>query len=60
LLKKIVFVAAAIATFQACESIAPLTEYRPVVDYERSNPAEFESDLVACRNIALQVEADYL
>lgn len=37
----------------------PLADYRPVVDPARSNSAKFEKDLVACRNLALKVEADY-
>lgn len=36
-----------------------LEEYRPVVDPSRTNAAKFERDLAACRNVALQAEADY-
>jgi len=36
-----------------------LTEYRPVVDAERTNMPRFERDLEACRAVAVQVEADY-
>lgn len=43
----------------ACEPIDQLADYRPVVDPGRTNAAKFESDLVSCRNIATQVEADY-
>lgn len=37
----------------------PLSEYRPVVDPGRTNAKKFESDLAACRNVAIKVEADY-
>lgn len=42
-----------------CAELEPLTEYRPVVDPERTNMPHFERDLEACRDVALQVEADY-
>ncbi|MCC6864516.1 MAG: glycine zipper family protein [Rhodobacteraceae bacterium] len=42
-----------------CTGPGPLTEYRPVVDRERTNMAQFESDLDTCRTIAMQVEANY-
>jgi len=42
-----------------CAELEPLTEYRPVVDAERTNMPRFESDLEACRAVAIQVEADY-
>ncbi len=42
-----------------CAELEPLTEYRPVVDPERTNMPRFERDLKACRAVALQVEADY-
>lgn len=37
----------------------PLSEYRPVVDPAKSNPAKFERDLAACRNVGLSAEAAY-
>ena len=46
-------------TLSACAPVQPLAEYRPVVDPGRSNPAQYESDLTACRSVATQVEADY-
>ena len=42
-----------------CAELEPLTEYRPVVDTERTNMPLFENDLEACRTVAVQVEADY-
>lgn len=36
-----------------------LQEYRPITDPGRTNAAKFERDLAACRNVALQAEADY-
>lgn len=36
-----------------------LVDYRPVVDPSRSSPAKYERDLVECRNIAIQAEAEY-
>lgn len=42
-----------------CAELEPLTEYRPVVDAERTNMTRFESDLEACRTVAVKVEADY-
>ena len=42
-----------------CAELEPLTEYRPVVDPERTNMPRFERDLEACRAVAVQVEADY-
>lgn len=42
-----------------CVQPVALADYRPVVDPGRTNAAKFESDLTACRNIALKVEADY-
>ena len=46
-------------TAVACDPVAPLTEYTPVVDPGRVSEARFQADLVACRNLALQVEAEY-
>lgn len=46
-------------TVAACEAPQQLTDYRPVVDPAKSDPGKFENDLVACRNIAVQVEAEY-
>lgn len=43
----------------SCAELEPLTEYRPVVDPERTNMQIFERDLDACRAVAVQVEADY-
>ncbi|MBK1634356.1 glycine zipper family protein [Rhodovulum adriaticum] len=43
----------------ACAELEPLTEYRPVVDPQRTNMAAFERDLVQCRQVALELEADY-
>lgn len=42
----------------ACARPEPLYAYRPVVDPGRTDMSRFENDLAACRNIALQVEAD--
>lgn len=42
-----------------CAKLEPLTEYRPVVDPARTNMPRFETDLEACRGVAVQVEADY-
>lgn len=58
-MKAIPMAAIAALTLSACEPMEPLTEYRPVVDPARTNSAKFEKDLTACRNIALQVQADY-
>ena len=49
----------AILAIAGCAELEPLTEYRPVVDPERTNMPRFERDLAACRAIAVQVEADY-
>lgn len=57
--KKLVPVACLITTLTACEAPDQLTDYRPVIDPGRTNAAKFENDLVACRNIAVKVEADY-
>jgi hypothetical protein len=48
----------AIALLAGCVS-PPLTEYRPVVDPAKSNPAKFERDLVACRYVGISAEAGY-
>jgi hypothetical protein len=49
----------AMLVIAGCAELEPLTEYRPVVDPERTNMARFERDLEACRAVAVQVEADY-
>lgn len=36
-----------------------LVDYKPVVDPKASNTKKFNKDLVECRSIALEVEADY-
>ena len=43
----------------ACDPVAPLTEYTPIVDPGKVSAARFQKDLVECRNLALQVEAEY-
>ena len=43
----------------ACEPVAPLTEYTPVVDPGKINAERFQSDLVECRKLAVQVETEY-
>lgn len=58
-MKKLISLTCLIATLAACEAPEQLTDYRPVVDPGRTNAAKFERDLVACRNIAIKVEADY-
>lgn len=58
-MKKFTLAAAGIALLAACEPQVPLADYRPIVDPGRTNSAKFEKDLTACRQIALQVEADY-
>jgi len=50
---------AAALAISGCAELEPLTEYRPVVDAERTNMPRFERDLEACRAVAVQVEADY-
>lgn len=55
---RLIYACAAVALLSACVQ-QPLTEYRPVVDPSKSSPAKFEKDLTACRNIALQAEAEY-
>ena len=50
---------AMIALMLAGCAVEPLSDYRPVVDPARTSPANYETDLTACRAIALQVEADY-
>lgn len=58
--KKLMGLCAALPLVLAgCAELEPLGEYRPVVDPGRTNMAQFETDLPVCRNIALQVEADY-
>lgn len=42
----------------ACATQEPLYAYRPVVDPGRTDMARFENDLVACRNVAMQLEAE--
>ena len=42
-----------------CVGVEPLTEYRPIVEPERTNMPRYERDLEACRAVAVQVEADY-
>lgn len=49
----------AVLAVAGCAELEPLTEYRPVVDPERTNMPRFERDLEACRAVAVQVEADY-
>lgn len=39
--------------------VAPLEEYRPVVDPSASSPAKYERDLEQCYAVAKQAEADY-
>lgn len=58
-MRKLVVCTLLVSTLAACEPPEQLTDYRPVVDPGRTNAAKFESDLVACRNIAVTVEADY-
>ena len=54
-----VFGMISILAMTGCAELEPLTEYRPVVDKERTNMTRFESDLEACRRVAVKVEADY-
>ena len=49
----------AVLTVASCAELEPLTEYRPVVDPERTNMPRFKRDLEACRAVAVQVAADY-
>ncbi|MFT4177833.1 MAG: hypothetical protein QM627_14445, partial [Luteolibacter sp.] len=56
-MKKVALAACCALTLAGC--VQPLAEYTPVVDPARTNPAKFQSDLTACRNLALKVEADY-
>lgn len=49
----------AVALLAGCAELEPLTEYRPVVDQQRTDMPRFERDLEACRAVAVQVEADY-
>lgn len=49
----------AVIAIVGCSGPGPLSEYRPVIDPERTNMAQFESDLDTCRTIATQVEVDY-
>lgn len=50
--------AVALIALTACEPVT-LADYRPVVDPGRTNAAKFERDLVACRAVATQAEAEY-
>ena len=54
-----VFVLAATLFSTGCAELEPLTEYRPVVDEERTNMPRFERNLDDCRAIAVKVEEDY-
>lgn len=56
-MKRLVLIAS--MTFLSACVTETLADYRPVVDPSKSNPAKFEKDLAACRNIALQAEAEY-
>ena len=47
-----------VAALAACATQEPIYAYRPVVDPGRTDMARFENDLVACRNIAIQLEAE--
>ncbi|RWR08521.1 glycine zipper family protein [Paenirhodobacter populi] len=59
-MKRIATLSLICATFlAACQPVQPLSEYRPAVDPAKVKPAKYESDLAECRNVALQVEADY-
>jgi len=42
-----------------CQDVAPLAEYRPIVDPGRVDVASYETDLSECRNLALNVESEY-
>ena len=43
----------AVLAIAGCAELEPLTEYRPVVDPERTNMPRFERDLEACRAVAV-------
>lgn len=43
----------------ACEEVEPLSKYTPIVDPAKVSQSKLNSDLDACRAIALKVEADY-
>ncbi len=48
------------ATFlAACQPVQPLSDYTPAVDPGKYSQAKYQSDLVQCRAVAEQVEADY-
>ena len=59
MIKTQVFVLAATLFSTGCAELEPLTEYRPVVDEERTNMPRFERNLDDCRAIAVKVEEDY-
>lgn len=58
-MKSAVPIAIVATLLSACAAPQPLTEYRPIVDMGRSDPAQYETDLDACVAIASQAEAEY-
>ncbi|MBC6436885.1 MAG: glycine zipper family protein [Rhodobacteraceae bacterium] len=58
-MKRKIAITVAMLALAACTPPQPVTEYRPVVDLDQPGSESFETDLRACRNIALQVQARY-
>lgn len=48
-----------VAILASCAELEPLAEYRPVVDPARTDMTAFETDLGACRQIAIALQEDY-
>jgi len=46
-------------SLSACAPVEQLQDYKPTIDVKNTNISKFESDLIDCRAIATQKEAEY-
>ncbi|MDA9953554.1 glycine zipper family protein [Planktomarina sp.] len=49
----------AVLILTACATSDTLVDYSPIVDREQVDMKKFDKDLVSCKSLALDVEADY-
>ena len=56
---KTTFCVFTILTLSACASTDTLVEYSPIVDKQQTDMKKFNKDLVGCKSLALDVQADY-
>lgn len=53
------FLIITVLTLSACASTDTLVDYSPIVDKQQIDIKKFEKDLVSCKGLALDVQADY-